>query len=124
MQIMNRYDATCDELGISHMVHHVEGMDSSNHLYLTRIPGIGIEDRNKIIEAMAENGVATNVHYKPLPMMTAYKEMSGGIDKYPESYAYYKNLITLPFHTQLTDGDVEYVCGCLKEAVREVAQKT
>lgn len=124
MQIMKRYDATCDELGISHMVHHVEGMDSSNHLYLTRIPGIGIEDRNKIIEAMAENGVATNVHYKPLPMMTAYKEMSGGIDKYPESYAYYKNLITLPFHTQLTDGDVEYVCGCLKEAVREVAQKT
>ncbi len=122
-QIMKRYDATCDELGISHMIHHTENMDSSNHLYLIRIPGIDVEDRNRVIEHMAERGVATNVHYKPLPMMTAYKEMSGGIEKYPNAYDYYKNLITLPLHTLLSDEDVEYVCECLKEAVREIVQK-
>ena len=119
-QIMKRYDVTCDELGISHMIHHVKGMDSSNHLYLIRIPGIDVESRNKIIELMAQHGVAANVHYKPLPMMTAYKEMSGGIEKYPNAYNYYRNLVTLPFHTLLTDEDVEYVCECLKIAVREV----
>lgn len=122
-QIMKRYDAACDELGIRHMLHHVEGMDSSNHLCLIRIPGIDVEQRNKIIEIMAALGVATNVHYKPLPMMTAYKELSGGIEKYPNAYDYYRNLITLPLHTLLTDEDVEYVCESLKEAVREVVQK-
>ncbi len=121
MQIMKRYDAICDELGISHLVHHTDIVDSSNHLYLIRIHGIDVEDRNKIIEAMAERGVATNVHYKPLPMMTAYKEMSGGIEKYPNAYDYYRNLITLPFHTLLTDEDVEHVCECLKEAVAQKA---
>ena len=117
VEIMKKYDATCDELDISHMIHHTENMDSSNHLYLIRIPGIDVEDRNRIIELMAEKGVATNVHYKPLPMMTAYKEMSGGIEKYPNAYDYYKNLVTLPFHTKLSDEDVEYVCECLKEVV-------
>ena len=117
LEIMRRYDETCDELGISHMVHHVEGMDSSNHLYLIRVPGIGEQDRNRIIEGMAERGVATNVHYKPLPMMTAYgKDCSA----YPNSYDYYKNLITLPLHTLLSDEDAEYVCQELKRAVIEV----
>ena len=120
VEIMKRYDATCDELGISHMIHHVEGMDSSNHLYLIRVPGIGTEERNLIIEKMAERGVATNVHYKPMPMMTAYKEMSGGIELYPNSFDYYHNLITLPFHTLLSDDDVEYVCMNLREVVSEV----
>lgn len=120
IEIMKKYDATCDELGISHLVHHTDVMDSSNHLYLIRVPGINAEQRNKIIEAMAERGIATNVHYKPLPMMTAYKEMSGGIEKYPNAYDYYHNLITLPFHTLLTDEDVEYVCDGLKEAVKEI----
>ena len=123
MQIIMKYDETCENLGIKHLVHHTENMDSSNHLYLIRIPGIDVEDRNRIIELMAEKGVATNVHYKPLPMMTAYKEMSGGIEKYPNAYDYYRNLVTLPFHTLLSDEDVEYVCECLKEVVREVVQK-
>jgi len=115
--MMKKYDAVCAELGISHMVHHTEYMDSSNHLYLVRIPGIGEEERNQIIERMAVCGVATNVHYKPLPMMTAYgKDCSA----YPNAYDYYHNLITLPFHTLLSDDDVEYVCECLKEAVKEV----
>ena len=120
VEMMAKYNATCDELEISHMVHHIDGMDSSNHLYLIRIPGIDVEERNLIIEKMAERGVATNVHYKPMPMMTAYKKSSGGIELYPNAYDYYKNLITLPFHTLLSDEDVEYVCETLKEVVSEV----
>lgn len=117
VEIMKRYDETCDELGISHLVHHTETMDGSNHLYLIRVPGIDVEQRNDIITRMAERGVATNVHYKPLPMMTAYgKDCS----KYPNAYDYYKNLITLPLHTKLADEDVEYVCECLKEAYKTV----
>ena len=117
VEIMKKYDAVCAELGISHMIHHTEYMDSSNHLYLIRVPGIDEAERNLIIEKMAEHGVATNVHYKPLPMMTAYgKDCSA----YPNSYDYYHNLITLPFHTLLSDEDVDYVCETLKEVVREV----
>lgn len=117
VEIMDKYDATCDELGISRLVHHTEIMDSSNHLYLIRVPGINVDARNEIIEKMAEAGVVTNVHYKPLPMMTAYRELSGGIADYPNAYDYYHNLITLPLHTKLTDEDVAYVCEALKNAV-------
>ena len=110
VEMMKKYDETCDALGIHHLVHHTDYMDSSNHLYLIRVPGIDEEQRNMIIEKMAECGVATNVHYKPLPMMTAYgKDCSD----YPNSYDYYQNLITLPLHTKLTDDDVEYVCKTL-----------
>lgn len=117
VEIISMYDEMCDELGISHLVHHTDIMDSSNHLYLIRVPGIDIDRRNKIIERMAELGVATNVHYKPLPMMTAYgKDCS----EYPNAYDYYRNVITLPLHTLLSDEDVEYVCKCLKETVSEV----
>jgi len=122
-EIMARYDAACDALGISHMRHHVAGMDSSNHLYLIRVPGIGVQQRNEIIEKMAQRGVATNVHYKPMPMMTAYRAMSGGIGKYPNSYDYYRNLITLPLHTLLSDGDVARVCQALGETVGEIRSR-
>ena len=117
LEIMERYDKTCDELGISHLVHHTENMDSSNHLYLIRIPEVGENERNRIIERMAEHEVATNVHYKPLPMMTAYGE---DCSAYPNAYDYFHNLISLPFHTLLSDEDVEYVCGTLKKAFDEV----
>lgn len=117
VEIIKRYDSMCDELKISHLVHHTNDMDSSNHLYLIRIPGVDVEQRNQIITCMAESGVATNVHYKPLPIMTAYgKDYSG----YPNAYDYYHNLITLPLHTLLSDEDVEYVCECLKNAVKAV----
>ena len=117
VEMMKVYDKACDEIGISHMVHHTEYMDSSNHLYLIRVPRIDEAGRNLIIEKMAERGVATNVHYKPLPMMTAYgKDCSG----FPNSYDYYKNLITLPLHTLLSDEDVEYVCETLRDVVREI----
>ena len=116
-EMMKKYDAVCDELGISHMIHHTKNMDSSNHLYLIRLPGIDVETRNLIIEKMAERGVATNVHYKPLPMMTAYgKDCSA----YPNAHDYYHNLITLPFHTLLSDEDVDYVCETLKAVMSEV----
>lgn len=117
IDIIKRYDATCDELGISHLVHHTDIMDSSNHLYLIRIPGIEVDTRNLIIEKLAEQGVATNVHYKPLPMMTAY---GNDCSNYPNAYDYYRNLITLPLHTLLSDDDVDYVCNCLKDVICEI----
>ncbi len=114
LDIIKRYDECCDELGITHLVHHTDYMDSSNHLYLMRIPGIDVETRNLIIEKLAEQGVATNVHYKPLPMMTAYgKDCSN----YTNAYDYYHNLITLPLHTLLSDEDVEYICEVLKAII-------
>lgn len=119
VEIMKRYDATCDELGITHLVHHTDIMDSSNHLYLIRIPGADVEKRNHLIEAMAERGVATNVHYKPMPMMTAYKNLGWDIKDFPNTYDYYRNLITLPLHTKLSDDDMEYVCEMLREVVRD-----
>ncbi len=115
-EIVQKYDAACDALGISHLRHHTPGMDSSNHLYLIRIPGIGEQERNAIIGSMAERGVATNVHYKPLPMMTAY---GGDCTDYPNAYDYYHNLITLPLHTLLSDEDVDRVCQALQEAVKD-----
>ena len=118
--ILSRYDRICDELGVSHLVHHTSCMDSSNHLYLIRIPGISKEERNEIINRMAEKGIATNVHYKPLPMMTAY---GNDCSEYPNSFDYYHNLITLPLHTLLTDEDVDYVCYGLREVLREIGYK-
>ena len=117
VEIIKIYDRACDELGISRMIHHTDNMDGSMHLYLIRIPDIDVDARNKIIVKMAERGVATNVHYKPLPMMTAY---GGDCSAFPNAYDYYHNLITLPLHTLLSDEDAEYVCDVLKEAVREI----
>lgn len=108
-EIIEKYDAMCDELGIMHLQHYGEKHASSGHLYLTRIPGISDKQRREIITKLAERGVSTNVHYKPLPMMTAYKNMGWDIKDFPNAYAYYENLITLPLHTKLSDEDVEYV---------------
>ena len=119
-EIVKKYDNICDELGLRHLIHHTDIMDSSNHLYLVRLPGISIEKRNLIMEKMAAMGVATNVHYKPLPMMTAYKALRCDIKDFPNTYAYYENLFTLPLHTLLTDEDVEYVCDALKKIFHEV----
>ena len=116
-EIIHKYNSVCDDLGISHLNHHVDGMDSSNHLYLIRIPGLDVNRRNEIIEKLAEEGVSTNVHYKPLPMMTAYQY--AGIENYPNTYDYYQNLITLPLHTRLTDDDVTMVCETLRKVVSE-----
>lgn len=118
-EIVAKYDATCDELGVKHLIHSGDNFQSSNHLYLTRIPGATDAIRREIIIKLAERGVATNVHYKPLPMMTAYKAMGWDIKDFPNAYAYYKNLITLPLHTKLSDEDVEYVVENFKDVVKE-----
>ena len=117
--IIKKYDAVCDELGVMHLTHEGEDFRSSGHLYITRIPGIDEAKRQEIIVKMAEMGVATNVHYKPLPMMTDYKELGWDIKDFPNAYDYYHNLITLPLHTCLSDADVDYVCECFRKAVKE-----
>ena len=118
-EIIQKYDEACDELGVVHLHHYGEDFASSGHLYLTRIPGVSDGQRREIITKLAERGVNTNVHYKPLPMMTAYKNMGWDIKNFPNAYAYYENLITLPLHTKLSDEDVEYVIEQYSKIVKE-----
>ena len=118
-KIVEKYDAMCDELGVKHLMHKGENYQSSNHLYLTRIPNINDKTRREIIIKLAERGVNTNVHYKPLPLMTAYKNMGWNINDFPNAYAYYENLITLPLHTKLSDEDVDYIIENFKDIVKE-----
>ena len=116
-KIISKYDSMCDELGVEHLVHYTENSTSSGHLYLTRIPNVSDEMRREVIIKLAEYGVNTNVHYKPLPMMTAYKKIGWNIIDFPNAYDFYRNLITLPLHTSLSDDDVEYVIRSFKEVV-------
>ena len=108
-EIIGKYDKMCDSLGVKHLCHYGEDFNSSGHLYIVRIPGASDEQRRKIIIEMAERGIACNVHYKPLPMMTAYKNMGWDIKDFPNAYKLYENAITLPLHTKLSDEDVEYI---------------
>ena len=117
--IIEKYDKMCDELGVIHLNHYTSRSISSGHLYLTRIPGIDDQIRRKIIVKLAEKGVNTNVHYKPLPMMTAYKKLGWDIKEFPNAYRYYENLITLPLHTKLSDEDVEYIISVYSEVIRQ-----
>ncbi|MHB0999815.1 MAG: DegT/DnrJ/EryC1/StrS family aminotransferase [Armatimonadota bacterium] len=119
-EIIGMYDKALLPLGIHSLQHYGERFASSGHLYLARIPGISEIERNEIIVKMAEAGIACNVHYKPLPMLTAYKNLGFNIDSYPNAYNQYANEITLPLHTLLSDDDVEYVCDCLKKVVCEM----
>lgn len=123
-EIIEKYDGVCDSLGISHLVHSGKDFCGSGHLYLARIPGISVEQRNAVITEMAERGIACNVHYKPLPMMTAYKKLGWNIADFPNAYQYYANEVTLPLHTRLTDEDVKYVSECFRETVEEVTGRS
>ena len=118
-EIIEKYDAAFKALGIEVLNHYTEEHQSSGHLYITRIPGITLEQRHEIIVKMAEAGVACNVHYKPLPMMTAYRNMGFDIKDYPNAYNRFENEITLPLHTKLTDEEVEYVIEKYCEIVKE-----
>ncbi|MBQ8488585.1 MAG: DegT/DnrJ/EryC1/StrS aminotransferase family protein [Pseudobutyrivibrio sp.] len=118
-EMIARYDAMCDELGVMHLHHYTDECTSSGHLYLVRIPGISDATRREIIIKLAEQGVNTNVHYKPLPMMTAYKALGWDIKDFPNAYAYYENLITLPLHTLLSDEDLDYIIQIFKETVSQ-----
>ena len=118
-ELIEKYDAVLRPIGVEVLAHYTAQWASSGHLYLTRIPGITAQQRNEIIIKMAERGIACNVHYKPLPLHTAYKDMGFDIKDYPNAYAHYENEITLPLHTCLTDEDVAYVAGEYAEIVKE-----
>ena len=118
-EIIRRYDAALCPLGVESLPHYTDRHQSSGHLYICRVPGITPEQRNEIIEKMAQQGVATNVHYKPLPLHTAYKNMGFDIADYPNAYAHFANEITLPLHTCLTDQQVDYVIQTFKDVLKE-----
>lgn len=118
-EIISRYDEAFKKLGVQVLPHYTDEHQSSGHLYITRVPGIGLEERQEIIVKMAEAGIATNVHYKPLPMMTAYKNLGFDIKDYPNAYKQFENEITLPLHTKLTDEEVEYVIEKYRDMVHE-----
>lgn len=117
-EIIEKYDAAFKKIGVIVLPHYTDEHQSSGHLYITRIPGISLEQRQEIIVKMAEASIATNVHYKPLPMMTAYKNLGFDIENYPNAYRQFENEITLPLHTKLTDEEVGYVIENYCEIVK------
>lgn len=108
-EIIGKYDAALKPLGVKVLDHYTDKHESCGHLYLSFVPGITPEQRSEIIIKMAQTGVACNVHYKPLPMHTAYKNLGFDIQNFPNAYAHFAHEITLPLHTCLTDEQVDYV---------------
>lgn len=108
-QIIERYSEALKNCRVKVLNHYGDDYSSSGHLYLVRLLNMDVEQRNEVIMKMAERGIACNVHYKPLPMMTAYKSLGLDIANYPNTYNLYRNEVTLPLHTRLTDEEVEYV---------------
>ena len=119
-EIIKKYDDAFKPLGVKTLCHKNDSQISSGHLYLTRVPGADCEKRNQIIIKMAEKGVACNVHYKPLPMMTAYKNLGFNIENYPNAYKQFENEITLPLHTRLTDAEIDYIIECFVDCVKDL----
>ena len=117
-QIVERYNKALKECNVQVLNHYGDDHQSSGHLYLVRLLGKNAEYRNEVIRKMAERGIACNVHYKPLPMMTAYKNLGFDIKDYPNAYRQFENEVTLPLHTCLTDEDVEYVIGNFVEILK------
>ena len=118
--IVARFNEALKDLPVAVLNHKGADYCSSHHLYIVRLLGRTREETNKVIEKMAERGIATNVHYKPLPMMTAYKALGFDIANYPNAYYLFENEITLPLHTKLTDEDVEYVISNFVEIVKNL----
>ena len=116
-EIVERYNKGFEGTRVKPFVHFEEDKKSCCHLYIVNIEGVSEEERNEIIVKMAEKGIATNVHYKPLPMHTAYKNLGFDIKDYPNAYNNYKSQITLPLHTLLTDEQVDYIIENLKALV-------
>ena len=117
-QIVERYNEALKDCNVQVLNHYGDDHQSSGHLYLVRLLGKDCEYRNEVIRKMAERGIACNVHYKPLPMMTAYKNLGFDIKDYPNAYRQFENEVTLPLHTRLTDEDVEYVIGNFVEILK------
>ena len=119
-EIIEKYNEGLNVCDVQVLNHYGESHISSGHLYLVRLLGKTVEQRNAVISKMAERGIACNVHYKPLPMMTAYKNLGFDIADYPNAYAQYENEVTLPLHTRLTDEDVEYVISNFVDIVNNI----
>ena len=119
-EIIGRYNEAFKDLNVQVLDHYTAEHQSSGHLYILRLLGKDESTRNEFITKMAERGIATNVHYKPLPMHTAYKNLGFDIKDYPHAYGQYKNEVTLPLHTKLTDEDVEFIIGNFKEVYQEI----
>ena len=117
-QIIEKYNDALASSNVDVLNHYGESHSSSGHLYLVRLLGKTVEERNAVITKMAERGIACNVHYKPLPMMTAYKNLGFDIADYPNAYAQYENEVTLPLNTRLTDEDVAYVVSNFVEIIK------
>ena len=119
-EIIRRYDYAFQDLNIEVLKHYSDKHTSSGHLYLTRLVGKSREVCNDVIVKMAEAEIATNVHYKPLPMMTAYKNLGFDIQDFPNAYHMFENEITLPLHTCLTDEQVDFIIETYRKIVKEL----
>lgn len=119
-KMIERYNEALNPLNVAVLNHYNEEHTSSGHLYLVRLLGKTREETNKVIEKMAERGIATNVHYKPLPMMTAYKKLGFDIKNFPNAYNMFVNEVTLPLNTKMTDEDLEYVIENFVEIVNSI----
>lgn len=118
-KLVRLYNELLSGCGVERAPHFREDERSSCHLYLARLTGKTMAQRNAVIEKMAEQGVATNVHYKPLPLLTAYKDLGFDIKDYPNAYAQFENEITLPLYSTLTEEDVRYICAALKTCLQD-----
>lgn len=119
-ELVDLYNKLLDKENIEVIKHETDNSISSKHLLLTRVKDIDVEQRNEIITKLAELGISSNVHYKPLPMHTAYKNLGFNIENYPNAYNQYKNEITLPLHTLLSNEDVEYICDEYNKIIKLV----
>lgn len=119
-EIVTRFNDGLKDLPVAVLNHRDADHCSSHHLYLIRLLGKSREETNKVIEMMAERGIATNVHYKPLPMMTAYKALGFDIKNYPNAYHLFENEISFPLHTKLSDEDVDYIIENFREVMKTV----
>ena len=116
-ELIHRYDEALKNENVKVLPHYTDDYTSSGHLYLVRLEGRNSDERNKVINQMAERGIATNVHYKPLPMMTAYKRLGFDIKNFPNAYHFFENEITLPLYTKLTDEQVDYILENFKDII-------
>lgn len=115
--MINMYNDLLKDMNVEYLMHYSKDYSSSGHLYMARLKDRDIEYRNNIISKLAEMGVSANVHYKPLPLLTAYKNLGFNMQDYPNAYDMYKNEITLPLHTLMTNDDIEYIADTLKEVL-------
>ena len=118
-EIVRRYDEGFKDSKVITPVHFTENSASSAHLYLTRLNGLSLEERNEIIVKMEEAGISTNVHYKPLPLLTAYKNLGFDIKDYPNAYHLFENELSLPIYSTLTDEEVDYIIENLLDILKE-----